>query len=140
MQDPRITIDEFLETIREGAPFMEVYGFDIEEIGFASARMRLPASDAHLRPGGTISGPAQMALADFTLYGAIMGAIGPMPLAVTTNLTINFLNKPRPGDILAEGKLLKVGKRLVVGEVSLFSEGQEGLVSHVTGTYSVPPR
>lgn len=138
--DARITLEEFDALCREAAPFNEIYGFRTEAIGFGTARARLPADPRHLRPGGTISGPAQMALADFTMYAAVLGAIGKVPLAVTTNLTINFLNKPRPGDLFCDCRLLKLGKRLVVGEATLFSEGQPQPVSHATLTYSVPPR
>jgi uncharacterized protein (TIGR00369 family) len=79
-----------------------------------------------------------MELADFAMYVAVFSAIGAQPLAVTTNLTINFLRKPARADLLAEAKLLKVGKRLVIGEVTIFSDGQEEPVAHVTSTYSIP--
>ena len=80
-----------------------------------------------------------MALADFAVYVAVLAAIGWVPLAVTTNLTINFLKKPAPRDLLAEARLIKLGKRLAVGEVDIRSEGEEELVAHVTSTYSIPP-
>ena len=112
----------------------------VEEVGHRTARMRLSTSDEHLRPGGTVSGPTMMGLADCAMYAALLGEIGPVPLAVTTNLNINFLHRPRPGDIIAEARLLKVGKRLAVGEVSIYSEGIEDPVAHVTTTYSIPPR
>ena len=79
-----------------------------------------------------------MALADFTLYVAVLSAIGWVPLAVTTNLTINFLKKPAAGDLLAEARLIKLGKRLAVGEVGIRSDRQDDLVAHVTSTYSIP--
>jgi uncharacterized protein (TIGR00369 family) len=91
-----------------------------------------------LRPGGTISGPTMMELADFAMYVAVFSAIGAQPLAVTTNLSINFLRKPAQADLLADAKLLKVGKRLAVGEVTIFSAGQDQPVAHVTATYSIP--
>ncbi|MDP3546117.1 MAG: PaaI family thioesterase, partial [Phreatobacter sp.] len=93
-----------------------------------------------LLPGGTISGPTMMTLADTGLYVAILASIGPVALAVTTNLNINFLRKPDQRDLLAECRLVKLGKRLAVGEVSIWSEGdEEELVAHATGTYSIPP-
>ncbi|WP_051205919.1 PaaI family thioesterase [Oceanospirillum maris] len=105
------------------------------------AVMRLEVDDSHLRPGGTVSGPTMMALADICLYVAILGQIGPVALAVTTNLNINFLRKPQPAKaLIAEGHLLKLGKRLAVGEISLYSEGDDEPVAHVTATYSIPPR
>ncbi len=139
-QAPQITLDAFNRLLEETAPFQRIYGFITEEIGFGRARARMPATDDHIRPGGTISGPAQMALADFTVYAAVLGAIGNVPLAVTTNLSINFLHKPRPGDIHAECRLIKLGKRLAVGEVFVTSQGVEGPISHATATYSIPPR
>lgn len=111
----------------------------VESVGRNTARMRLPVGDEHLRPGGTVSGPTMMALADSCMYVAILGQIGPVALAVTTNLNINFLRRPEPRDIIAETRLLKLGKRLAVGEISLFSEGETEPVAHVTATYSIPP-
>lgn len=87
-----------------------------------------------------MSGPAMMALCDAAMYVAILAAIGPVALAVTTNLSINFLRKPEPGDLVAECKLLKLGKRLAVGEVSVYAIGSEELVAHCVATYSIPPR
>jgi uncharacterized protein (TIGR00369 family) len=113
--------------------------FIVEAVGPLSARMRLCASEKHLRPGGTISGPSMFALADVTLYVAILAQIGPVALAVTTNLNINFLRRPAPGDLIAECRLLKLGKRLAVGEVFLHSPGDDDPVAHATGTYSIPP-
>tara|TARA_R110001606_G_scaffold168919_2_gene313732 strand:- start:494 stop:934 length:441 start_codon:yes stop_codon:yes gene_type:complete len=94
-----------------------------------------------LRPGGTVSGPVMMAVADVAIYVAILGRIGIVPLTVTTSLTINFLRKPSADSrIIAECTLLKVGRTLIVGEVSLYSEGSDDVVAHVVGTYSVPPK
>lgn len=113
----------------------------IEEIGPGCVRIRRAVSDANLRPGGTISGPTMMAMADHAMYAVILAHIGPVALAVTTNLNINFLRKPEPVDLIAEARLLKLGKRLAVGEVSIFSDGYEDdVVAHVTCTYSIPPR
>jgi uncharacterized protein (TIGR00369 family) len=111
----------------------------IEAVGPGTARVRLEAGDAHLRPGGTVSGPAMMALCDATIYVAILAAIGPVALAVTTNLSINFLRKPEPGDLIAECRLLKLGKRLAVGEVSVSAADGGDLVAHCVATYSIPP-
>lgn len=114
---------------------------NVTEMGKNTATMRLAVDDAHLRPGGTVSGPTMMALADICLYVAILAQIGPVSLAVTTNLNINFLRKPEPAKaIIAEAKLLKLGKRLAVGEIAIYSEGEEEPVAHVTATYSIPPR
>lgn len=140
VKSPQITIDAFNRLLTESAPFQRVYGFVTEEIGYGTARVRLPAGEAHIRPGGTLSGPAQMALADFTMYAALLGAIGEVPLAVTTSLNMNFLQRPQPGDLLASCRLIKLGKRLAVGDIMVHSEGMEAPVSHATATYSIPPR
>lgn len=111
----------------------------VEEVGNHSAVLRHPIGFEELRPGGTVSGPVLMAVADVALYVAILGEIGLVPLAVTTNLNINFLRKPSSEqDIIARCSLIKVGKNLIVGEVSLYSDGFEEPVAHVTGTYSIP--
>jgi len=110
----------------------------IEEVGPLTARMRCDYHERHLRPGGTISGPTMMALADLALYVAILAQIGPVELAVTTSLNYNFLRKPGQSALIAEARLLKLGKRLAVGEVLLTSQGESDLVCHATGTYSIP--
>ena len=112
----------------------------IESVGAKSARARFKVAKKHLRPGDTVSGPTLMALADVAMYAALLGEIGLVPLAVTTSLNINFLRKPAQKDVYGDAKLLKVGKRLAVGEVTLYSEGETAPVAHVTCTYSIPPR
>lgn len=114
--------------------------FVVEEVGLHSATMRLRAGERHLRPGGTLSGPAMMTLADLAIYVAILANIGPVGLAVTTNLAFNFLRKPEPRDLIAQCRLLKLGKRLAVGEVLLRSDGSSEIVCQATGTYSIPSR
>jgi uncharacterized protein (TIGR00369 family) len=103
------------------------------------AQVRLLYHDRHLRPGGTISGPSLMTLADTAMYLAVLAMLGPVALAVTTNLNINFLRKPARADVIGQAKLLKLGKRLAVGEVTLYSDGDAEPVAHATGTYSIPP-
>jgi uncharacterized protein (TIGR00369 family) len=140
MAPPKLARKELIE--RLAAEFPEaahaVGDFEIEDVWFGGCRVRRRFSQVSLRPGGTVSGPVMMALADFTLYVAVLSAIGWVPLAVTTNLTINFLKKPGARDLLAEARLLKLGKRLAVGEVGIRSDGQADLVAHVTSTYSIP--
>ena len=111
----------------------------VEAVGNASATVKHQVGIDELRPGGTVSGPVLMAVADVALYVAILGEIGIVPLAVTTNLSINFLRKPSPDkSILGVCKLMKVGKSLVVGEVTLYSEDNAQPVAHAVGTYSIP--
>ncbi|MEI7608033.1 MAG: PaaI family thioesterase, partial [Rhodospirillaceae bacterium] len=95
--------------------------------------------DDFVRPGGTVTGPAMFALADVALYGAVLSLIGRVELAVTTSMTVNFLRRPAPVAVVAEARILKLGKRLAYGEVMLWSEGEPEPVAHVTGTYSIPP-
>lgn len=113
--------------------------FRVEEVGKMTARVRLPYHDRHLRPGDTISGPSLMTLADTAMYIAVLAMIGPVLLAVTTNLNINFLRKPAKADVIAECRILKLGSRLAVGEVTMYSEGDPSPVAHATVTYSIPP-
>ena len=113
----------------------------VEQVGNGSATIKHRIGADELRPGGTVSGPVLMAVADVALYVALLGDIGIVPLAVTTSLNINFLRKPSSNkDIVGVGKLIKVGKALAVGEVALYSEGTRDLVAHAVGTYSIPPR
>jgi len=111
----------------------------IEAVGGMSATVRHAIGVDELRPGGTVSGPVLMTVADVALYIAILGEIGIVPLTVTTNLSINFLRKPSADKaIIGVCKLIKLGRSLAVGEVSLYSEGSDELVAHVVGTYSIP--
>jgi uncharacterized protein (TIGR00369 family) len=114
--------------------------FSVEAVGHGTCRMRMAYDARNIRPGGTLSGPSMFTLADLAFYVAVLGAIGPVGLAVTTNLNINFLRKPAQRDLIANCRMLKIGKRLAVGEVTLFSDGEEDPVAHATGTYSLPPR
>ena len=114
--------------------------YKIDEVNSNGSILSHDIGIDELRPGGTVSGPVMMGIADVALYVAILGRIGIVPLTVTTSLTINFLRKPTANSrIIAECKLLKVGRTLIVGEVSLYSDESEELVAHVVGTYSVPP-
>lgn len=136
-----LALDELRGYLAEVFPQIWARGdYGIEEVGPMSATVRLSHHPDHLRPGGTISGPTMFALCDLALYVAILHEIGRMKLAVTTNLSINFLRKPEPRDLIGRAKLIKLGKRLAVGEVALYSPGQDEMVAHATGTYSIPAR
>ena len=112
----------------------------LREVGNGGATVSYEVGAHDLRPGGTVSGPVMMMVADVALYVAILGEIGIVPLAVTTSLTVNFLRKPpAAGTILGVCRLMKVGRSLAVGEVSLYTEGASEAVAHVVGTYSIPP-
>jgi uncharacterized protein (TIGR00369 family) len=113
----------------------------VEAVGERSATISHPVGPAQLRPGGTVSGPLLMTVADVALYVAILATIGLVPLAVTTSLNINFLRRPSPSNpIVGVCKLMKVGRILVVGEVALYSDRNQDLVAHAVGTYSIPPK
>jgi uncharacterized protein (TIGR00369 family) len=126
--------DEFPQAFASG-------DITIESADGLTCKVRQRYNDRMLRPGGTISGPTLMGLADCAMYVVLLSAIGPVGLAVTTNLNINFLRKGPPGhDILAAARLLKLGSRLAVGEVNLFSGFSSEPIAHVTATYSIPDK
>ncbi len=131
------TIPQLTAFIQESFPEGVSFG-SIEEVGDGWVLMRLPVSDSHLRPGGTVSGPTMMGMADVSIWAALQTKIGPSPLTVTSNLNINFLAKPQPVDMLARARVLRVGKRSGVGECWIYSGSEEQMVAHVTANYSIP--
>ena len=141
MSETVMSLEETAAFLERDFPQMNAGGrhFHLEAVGPLSARMRLAYHERHLRPGGTVSGPSMMALADYALYAAILANIGPVALAVTTSLNVNFLRRPGPAALIAECRLMKLGRRLAVGDVAIRSAGTEALVAHATGTYSIPP-
>jgi len=127
----------FLET-----DFPQVGGqYRVDRLTDDGLVLRLVVEEAHLRPGGTVSGPAMFGLADVAVYLAILSRIGPEALAVTTNCSIDFMRKPEAGrDVLCEVRILKLGRRLAVGEAHLTSDGGSEIVARASMTYSIPPR
>ena len=108
-------------------------------VGNEGATVKHTVGEQELRPGGTVSGPVMMTVADVALYVAILGEIGIVPLTVTTSLNINFLRKPAADRaIIGVCKLLKLGKSLAIGEVTIYSEGIDEPVAHAVGTYAIP--
>jgi uncharacterized protein (TIGR00369 family) len=138
-QQPRITAAEFAAVMRDLVPYVGQLDIRVQRLDFDTISLLMPPSDLLLRPGGTIAGPAQMALADVAMYGLVMSRLGRVDLAVTTSLTINFLRRPEPAAMTAEGRLLKLGRRLAVGDVTLHSAGLAEPVAHAVVTYSLPP-
>lgn len=133
-----VSIEELNEFFKTEFPQMKMI---IEEASDKKAIIRHPIGFDELRPGNTVSGPVLMATADAALYVAILAEIGLISLAVTTSLNFNFMRKPSSNkDIIGKCQLLKLGKSLAVGEVSLYSDGDERLVAHAVGTYSIPTR
>jgi len=141
---PKMTVEELEQFLDSHFPDMAQRAVSVERVDENFAQVRLRYHDRHLRPGGTIAGPSLMMLADMAMYMALLAMIGPVALAVTTNLNINFLRKPSQADVIAECTLLKLGKRLAVGEVTMYSDGSsEGdtePVAHATVTYSIPEK
>ncbi len=136
MSKSKVTKDVLMAFFDEEFPH---HSLQIESVGSQSARIRRTPVESDLRPGNTVSGPFMMALVDTALYVAIMGELGLVALAVTTNLNFNFLRKPAAGvDVIAECDLLKVGRKLVIGEVTLYSDGDDRPIAHAVGTYALP--
>jgi len=125
--------------IRDGLPMSAFAQFEITGIEPGAAHIRMPYADWMVRPGGSVAGPALMLLADAAMYAVVLAHIGPQMMAVTANLNINFLSRPKPVAVQAVGRLLKLGRRLAIVEVEMFSEGDAGtLIAHVTGSYALP--
>lgn len=137
-REPALAHGELENLLRKEFPQAFIAGLFIEDIWHGGAKVRQACRKDFIRPGGTISGPTMMALADFAMYVAVLASIGPVPLAVTTNLSINFLRKPPAADLVAEARLMKLGKRLAVGEVAIRSAAEPELAAHATLTYSIP--
>ncbi len=140
-KDARLAMDQdalnaFLDTV-----FPQVKDdFWVERVAPYEITLRLRVGPQHLRPGGPVSGPAMFGLADVTVYLMTLALIGPKALAVTTNSSLDFLRKPKAGtDLLAEGRLLKLGKSLSVGDVLIYSEGKADPVARGAMTYAIPP-
>ena len=133
-----MTVDELQQFLLDGFP-LDPPAFVVEDIHEQQVRLRLPISAFHGRPGGTVSGPILMSLADCAAWLAIVGHIGPVALAVTTSLHIDFLRKPALVDVVATATLLKLGKRLAVVEVAMVSDGSKAILAKAQVTYSIPP-
>ncbi len=135
------TLDELRAYLVEIFPeYWKSGDLRVEDIAPMSATLRLVHHPRHLRPGGTISGPTMFAVCDAALFVAILSEIGRVAQAVTTSASINFLRKPAPADLIGKARLIKLGARLAVGEVALYSAGESEMVAHATGTYSIPAR
>ena len=137
---PVMTSAELMAFIDKEFTQAETAGMAIEHLDDRTIRVRLPTSEQHLRPGGTVSGPTLVWLADVGFYLLILARLGPVALAVTTNLNINFMRKPEAGKLIGEGRLLKLGRSLAVGDFTIWSDGKSEPVAHVTMTYSIPPK
>lgn len=124
--------------IRDGVPASAEYPFTIEAITDRGADARYPFHAGVLRPGGTISGPTMFTLADATMYAAVLGHLGDVRMAVTSELSIRFLRRPPPRDLIARAELLRVGRRQAVIEVRIHADGDDAPVAVALGTYALP--
>jgi uncharacterized protein (TIGR00369 family) len=136
---PVMTPDDLHRFLKEEFP-QAPPGITVESVDDTTIRVRQQTGDHHLRPGGTISGPTLMAMVDCGFYLLLLSRLGPVALAVTTNLNINFMRKPVPGRLVGEGRLLKLGRSLAVGDFTIWNDGEEEPVAHATVTYSIPPK
>lgn len=134
----KISTEAFNAIIASELPFARITGIYLRNIVAGKAEMVLPYNENLTRPGGTIAGPYMMLLADVCMYAVVLSEIGEVKLAVTTSLNINFVRKPANTDLVGIGSVIKMGKRLAVLEVSIYSN--DHIVAHATGTYSIPPR
>jgi uncharacterized protein (TIGR00369 family) len=136
----RISAARFMEVTKKTTPLADVFGLEVQVLEESRARVRLPFRSDFMRAGGTVSGPAMMMLADYALYAVIMSVAENGEGAVTSNLNTTFLRRPKAVPVIAEARLIRCGKRLAYGEVTMFSEGDEQEpVAHATGTYALPP-
>lgn len=135
----RMDIEALERFLAQAFPRTESLRFSIAALEPGKIVLRLDTNDTHLRPGGTVSGPVSMTLADSATYLLILAHLGPVALAVTTNLNIHFMRKPAPGELLATATLLKLGTRLAVAEVRIHAGDPDVLYAHATVTYSIPP-
>jgi uncharacterized protein (TIGR00369 family) len=110
----------------------------IEHVGGRTARLRVSVGPSGLRPGGIVAGPVLMSLADSAVWAAVLGVVGPVTMAVTVSLTIHFLRPSPPGDVVAEARLHRVGRRLATGDVLMHADGQPDPIAHATVTYALP--
>lgn len=139
MSELAMTADELNEFLVGAFPQAE-RPYRVEAVAQDGIHMRSAYSNAQLRPGGTVSGPTMMSLADAAAWLVTLSRIGPVALAVTSSLSISFLSKPGPSDLLAHASLLRLGRRQSVSEVRLWSDGgsPEEPVAHATVTYAIP--
>lgn len=134
-----LSAEKVEKLIRDWIPMAEQIDLRVEAIEEGHARIRIPFDESNKRPGGSVSGPTLMAAGDTAMYAAILGMLGEVAMAVTSNLNINFMQRPGEVDIIAEGKILKMGKRIAYCEVDIYTSESTDLVAHVTGSYALPP-
>jgi|GEM_PF-57210 len=130
----RVDVEEL--TAFMGGAFPGGVPWTIHRLDADGVTLTLPTDDRHLRPGGTVSGPTMMMLADSAAYAVVLAAVGLEALAVTTNLSINFVRRAEPGVLVADAELLKAGRTQALAEVRLHDGDPDHLVAHAVVTYS----
>ena len=138
LPSPTLDASQVEQIIRSSVPMADGAAMTVDAVGRGTAVIRLGYRPWMLRPGGSVGGPVLMLAADAAMFAVVLAHIGDQPMALTSNLNIHFLRRPLPADVIAEARLLKLGRRLAVTEVMIRSEGSEELVAHVTGTYALP--
>ena len=134
-----MSTDEMMAFLTEVFPQVRD-DFEVEEMDGVNTVVRLKVAERHLRPGGTVSGPAMFSLADVTAYVATMARIGKEALTVTTNCSLDFMRKPEAGkDLIARARLLKLGRTLSVTDILIYSEGGQEPDARASMTYAIPP-
>lgn len=131
---------EMQALVTDGVPLAAYLGCRVLTLDYGTASLCLPFRPELLRPGGTISGPAMMTLADVAIWSAVLSMLGPVALAVTTDLTFHFLKKPPPGDLLAHARTLQLGRRLAIAECTITASNDPRPLAHAVGTYALPER
>lgn len=134
----KISEAELAEIVRRAIPWAADMGLSVEDLAAGRCRVRLPFHPRHVRPGGTLGGPALLALASFAAYGAVLSVVGRLEETSAVTLTGTFL-RPAAGDVVAEARVVNQGRRLVYTETRLFAaDEEERLLAHVTATYAPP--
>ena len=136
----KLEVAEMQALVTDGVPLAAYLGCRVLSLGHGAATLRLPFRPELLRPGGTISGPAMMTLADVAIWSAVLSMLGPVALAVTTDLTFHFLKKPPPADLLAHSRTLQLGRRLAIADCTLTVSDDPRPLAHAVGTYALPER
>lgn len=127
-------VNAFYDSVFQGAGEQE----RVLEVRHDYSKVRQSVDKANLRPGNYINGPTQMALADSAAYVAVFTRIGITPMALTSNLNINFLRPCIGTAVIAEARVLKLGRTLAVMDVEIKAEGNDRLSAHAVVTYSLP--
>lgn len=142
IHQPLMTADEINALLKTVYPQLneDFTAYEAVEVFPGGCAVRLNASERHLRPGGTVSGPSLFTLADIGGYVCVLSHAGPDALSVTTNLNINFMRKAEAGPIDGRCRILKLGKNLMVFDVDIVAGADRHMVAHATGTYSIPPK